>query len=102
MRGHRGTAGQRAHAVPRVSRPATAGELRVWSTPWHETRLLPTLRAMLGLPFEHVRVSHSEPAHTPRTSGPPSTATRGPILTTPRTRVRRVGARSVPVTLIAE
>jgi glyoxylase-like metal-dependent hydrolase (beta-lactamase superfamily II) len=43
---------------------APEGELRVWSTPWHETRVLPALRAMLGLPFEHVLVSHGEPVHT--------------------------------------
>jgi hypothetical protein len=43
---------------------APEGELRVWSTPWHETRVLAALRAMLGLPFEHVLVSHGEPVHT--------------------------------------
>ena len=43
---------------------APKGELRVWNTPWHETRVLPALRAMLGLPFEHVLVSHGEPVHT--------------------------------------
>jgi len=43
---------------------APQGELRVWNTPWHETRVLPALRAMLGLPFEHVLVSHGEPVHT--------------------------------------
>ena len=43
---------------------APEGELRVWSTPWHRTRVLPALRAMLGLPFEHVLVSHGEPVHT--------------------------------------
>ncbi len=43
---------------------APEGELRVWSTPYHETRVLPALRAMLGLPFEHVLVSHGEPVHT--------------------------------------
>ena len=42
---------------------APDGVLRVWSTPWHETRVLPALRAMLGLPFEHVLVSHGEPVH---------------------------------------
>lgn len=40
-----------------------AGELRVWSTPWHEERALPALRALLELPFEHVIVSHGEPLH---------------------------------------
>ena len=43
---------------------APEGELRVWHTPWHRTRVLPALRAMLGLPFEHVLVSHGEPVHT--------------------------------------
>jgi hypothetical protein len=42
---------------------ASAGELRVWSTPWHEERALPALRALLELPFEHVIVSHGEPVH---------------------------------------
>src|SRR5881227_560224 len=42
---------------------APEGELRVWSTPWHEERALPALRALLDLPFEHVIVSHGEPAH---------------------------------------
>ena len=40
-----------------------AGELRVWSTPWHEERALPALRALLELPFEHVIVSHGDPVH---------------------------------------
>jgi hypothetical protein len=39
------------------------GELRIWGTPWHEERVLPAFRAMLGLPFEHVVVSHGEPVH---------------------------------------
>jgi glyoxylase-like metal-dependent hydrolase (beta-lactamase superfamily II) len=39
------------------------GELRVWATPWHEERVLPALRALLDLPFEHVIVSHGEPLH---------------------------------------
>ena len=39
------------------------GELRVWATPWHEERVLPALRALLELPFEHVIVSHGEPVH---------------------------------------
>jgi hypothetical protein len=39
------------------------GELRVWGTPWHEERVLPALRALLGLPFEQVIVSHGEPVH---------------------------------------
>jgi glyoxylase-like metal-dependent hydrolase (beta-lactamase superfamily II) len=43
---------------------APGGELRVWSSPRHEERTLPALRAMLTLPFEHVLVSHGEPLHT--------------------------------------
>jgi glyoxylase-like metal-dependent hydrolase (beta-lactamase superfamily II) len=43
---------------------APAEELRVWSTPWHEERALPALRALLELPFEHVIVSHGEPVHS--------------------------------------
>jgi glyoxylase-like metal-dependent hydrolase (beta-lactamase superfamily II) len=39
------------------------GELRVWGTPWHEERVLPALRALLELPFEHVIVSHGDPVH---------------------------------------
>jgi hypothetical protein len=39
------------------------GALRVWSTPWHEQRVLPALRALLDLPFEHVIISHGEPLH---------------------------------------
>jgi glyoxylase-like metal-dependent hydrolase (beta-lactamase superfamily II) len=39
------------------------GVLRVWGTPWHEERVLPALRALLDLPFEHVIVSHGEPVH---------------------------------------
>jgi len=39
------------------------GELRVWATPWHEERVLPALRALLELPFEHVIVSHGEQVH---------------------------------------
>jgi hypothetical protein len=39
------------------------GELRVWGTPWHETRALPALRELLELPFEHVLISHGEPVH---------------------------------------
>jgi hypothetical protein len=35
----------------------------VWGTPWHDERVLPALRAMLELPFEHVIVSHGEPVH---------------------------------------
>jgi len=43
---------------------APGGELRVWATPWHEERVLPALRALIDLPFEHVIVSHGEPVHT--------------------------------------
>lgn len=43
---------------------APEGELRVWTTPWHQERALPALRALLDLPFEHVIVSHGEPVHT--------------------------------------
>ncbi len=39
------------------------GTLLVWGTPWHEERVLPALRAMLDLPFEHVILSHGEPVH---------------------------------------
>ena len=42
---------------------APDGVLRVWTTPWHEERVLPALRALLELPFEHVIVSHGEPVH---------------------------------------
>lgn len=42
---------------------APEGELLVWSTPWHEERALPALRALLELPFELVVVSHGEPVH---------------------------------------
>jgi hypothetical protein len=42
---------------------APGGDLRVWTTPWHEERALPALRALLDLPFEHVIVSHGEPVH---------------------------------------
>jgi hypothetical protein len=40
------------------------GELRVWGSRGHEERVLPALRKMLELPFEHVIVSHGEPVHT--------------------------------------
>jgi glyoxylase-like metal-dependent hydrolase (beta-lactamase superfamily II) len=39
------------------------GALRIWSTPWHEQRVLPALRELLALPFEHVIVSHGDPVH---------------------------------------
>jgi hypothetical protein len=41
---------------------APGGQLRVWASP-HEQRILPALRALLDLPFEHVIVSHGEPVH---------------------------------------
>src|SRR3954454_23795099 len=43
---------------------APHGELLVWAPRWHEDRVLPALRALLELPFEHVLVSHGEPVHT--------------------------------------
>lgn len=39
------------------------GRLLVWGTPWHEERVLPALRKLLELPFQHVLVSHGEPVH---------------------------------------
>jgi hypothetical protein len=39
------------------------GRLLVWGTPWHEERVLPALRQLLDLPFEHVIVSHGQPVH---------------------------------------
>jgi hypothetical protein len=36
----------------------------VWASRWHEERILPALRALLELPFEHVIVSHGEPVHS--------------------------------------
>jgi hypothetical protein len=39
------------------------GQLVVWGTPWHEKRVLPALRDLLDLPFEHVIVSHGQPVH---------------------------------------
>jgi hypothetical protein len=35
----------------------------VWVSSWHEQRVLPELRTMLDLPFEHVIVSHGDPVH---------------------------------------
>ncbi|MGH3083919.1 MAG: hypothetical protein ACRDNP_07615 [Gaiellaceae bacterium] len=43
---------------------APGGKLRVWASQWHEERILPALRALLKLPFEHVIVSHGEPVHS--------------------------------------
>lgn len=40
---------------------APEGELRIWATPWHEQRVLPALRELLALPFEHVLVAHGKP-----------------------------------------
>jgi hypothetical protein len=40
------------------------GVLRPWATAWHEERVLPALRELLDLDFEHVLVSHGEPVHT--------------------------------------
>jgi hypothetical protein len=42
---------------------APGGELRVWATAWHRERVVPALRELLELPFEHVIVSHGEPLH---------------------------------------
>ena len=42
---------------------APDGDLRVWHTPWHEQAVLPALRALHDLPFEHVIVAHGEPVH---------------------------------------
>jgi hypothetical protein len=42
---------------------APGGVLRMWGTPWHQERTLPTLRALLALPFELVLVAHGEPVH---------------------------------------
>jgi Metallo-beta-lactamase superfamily len=43
---------------------APHGTLRVWASSRHEQRVLPTLRELFELPFEHVLVSHGEPVHT--------------------------------------
>lgn len=43
---------------------APGGVLRVWATKRHEEQVLPVLRALLELPFEHLLVSHGEPVHT--------------------------------------
>jgi len=39
------------------------GQLLVWGSRGHEDRVLPALRQMLELPFEHVIVCHGEPVH---------------------------------------
>lgn len=43
-----------------------SGELHVWNSPWHRTRELPALQAMLELPVEKVIISHADvdPVHT--------------------------------------
>ena len=40
------------------------GVLRVWDSPVRRQGILPALRAMLDLPFEHVLTSHGTPVHT--------------------------------------
>lgn len=42
---------------------APGGVLRVWWSPVLEKGVLPALRALLDLPFEHILVSHGEPVH---------------------------------------
>ncbi len=44
----------------------SAGELRIWDSPWHSKREIPALRAMLDLPFEKVIISHCDnfPVHS--------------------------------------
>ena len=42
------------------------GQLLVWGSRGHEERVLPALRKMLELPFEHVIISHGEPIHSRR------------------------------------
>ena len=49
--------GRAASCSPGAGRRAAA------TTPWHEERVLPALRALLDFPFEHVIVSHGEPLH---------------------------------------
>jgi hypothetical protein len=39
------------------------GQLLVWGSASHEDYVLPALRKLLELPFEHVIVSHGEPVH---------------------------------------
>jgi hypothetical protein len=46
-----------------LTAPLPDRTLRVWATPWHEERVVPALRALLELPFEHVIVSHGAPVH---------------------------------------
>jgi glyoxylase-like metal-dependent hydrolase (beta-lactamase superfamily II) len=42
---------------------APEGVLRVWHARRYEQQVLPALRAMLELPFDHVLVSHGDPVH---------------------------------------
>jgi glyoxylase-like metal-dependent hydrolase (beta-lactamase superfamily II) len=42
---------------------APHGELLIWNSPWHETRVVPGMRKLLELGFERVIVSHGEPVH---------------------------------------
>ncbi len=39
------------------------GELQIWTTPWHEGRVLPAMKSLLDLEFERVIVSHGQPIH---------------------------------------
>jgi hypothetical protein len=41
---------------------APRGELLVWGSPLHETRVLPALQEFLELPFERVVIAHGDPA----------------------------------------
>jgi hypothetical protein len=43
---------------------APGGVLRVWWGRDYEERILPALRVLLEIPFEHVLVSHGEPVHS--------------------------------------
>lgn len=43
---------------------APRGTLRAWLGPRHAERVVPALRRLLELPFEHVLVSHGTPVHT--------------------------------------
>jgi hypothetical protein len=54
---------RRTARVRRRAHGARRRALRVWATPWHEQAVLPALRALLDLPFEHVIVAHGEPVH---------------------------------------
>src|SRR6266576_3508595 len=55
-------AAARAHAE-QLYASALRAENNLAATPWHQERVLPALRALLELPFEHVIVSHGEPLH---------------------------------------